>query len=119
MSGVTGLRVLALESRRGPELAKLISSYGGEPVVAPAMREVPLESNKEALAFAAALLAGEFDVGIFLTGGGARALLSVVEAADKREGYIAALQGVEVVARGPKPIAVLRGRCVTPAGPGS
>jgi len=45
MSGFTGLRVLALESRRAAELAKLISTYGGEPVVAPAMREVPLDSN--------------------------------------------------------------------------
>src|SRR5260370_730838 len=115
MSGFAGLRVLALESRRAPELAKLISSRGGEPVVAPAMREVPLESNKEALAFAAALLAGEFDVVIFLTGVGARALLSVVETAYKREDYIAALQGVNVVARGPKPVAVLRELGVTPA----
>ncbi len=114
MSGFAGLRVLALESRRAPELAKLISSYGGEPVVAPAMREVPLESNQETLAFAAALLAGEFDMVIFLTGVGARALLSVVETAYKREDYIAALQGVNVVARGPKPVAVLRELGVTP-----
>ncbi len=107
--------MLALESRRAPELAKLISSYGGEPVVAPAMREVPLESNQETLAFAAALLAGEFDMVIFLTGVGARALLSVVETAYKREDYIAALQRVNVVARGPKPVAVLRELGVTPA----
>src|SRR5260370_16016455 len=115
MSGFAGLRVLALESRRAPELAKLISSYGGEPVVAPAMREVPLESNKEALAFAAALVAGEFDMVIFLTGVGARSLLMVVENAYNREDYIAVLQGVNVVARGPKPIAVLRELGVTPA----
>jgi len=57
MSGFAGLRVLALESRRAPELSKLISSYGGLPIVAPAMREVPLESNSEALAFAARLFA--------------------------------------------------------------
>src|SRR5438876_9010783 len=73
MSGFTGLRVLALESRRAAELAKLISTYGGEPVVAPAMREVPLDSNTEALSFAEALLAGQFDMVIFLTGVGARA----------------------------------------------
>ncbi len=115
MSGFAGLRVLALESRRAPELAKLIATYGGVPVVAPAMREVPLESNKEALAFAAALFAGEFDVVIFLTGVGARALLSVVETAYKREEYIAALQRVRVVARGPKPVAVLRELGVVPA----
>src|SRR4029077_12078708 len=97
MSGFEGLRVLALESRRGPELAKLISNYGGEAVVAPAMREVPLDSNTEALAFAAGLFAGEFDVVIFLTGVGARAILGVVETAYKREDYIAALQRVTVV----------------------
>jgi len=107
--------VLALESRRGPELAKLISNYGGEAVVAPAMREVPLDSNTEALAFAAGLFAGEFDVVIFLTGVGARAILGVVETAYKREDYIAALQRVTVVPRGPKPVAVLRELGVTPS----
>jgi len=115
MSGFAGLRVLALESRRAAELAKLISTYGGEPVVAPAMREVPLESNTEALGFAARLLAGEFDLVIFLTGVGARALLSVAETTHKRDEYIAALQRVNVVARGPKPVAVLRELGVTPA----
>jgi uroporphyrinogen-III synthase len=115
MSGFAGLRVLALESRRAPELAKLIATYGGEAVVAPAMREVPLESNKEALAFAKAFLAGEFDMVIFLTGVGARALLGVVETAYKRDEYIAALQRVKVVARGPKPVAALREIGITPA----
>src|ERR1700734_3665702 len=57
-----GLRVLALESRRGTELAPLITTYGGQPLVAPALREVPLESNTEALRFAEALMRGELDV---------------------------------------------------------
>ena len=74
-----GLRVLSLESRRGPEMAKLIASYGGEAVVAPSMREVPLETNTAALAFVRALLAGEFDMVIFLTGVGTRALARVAE----------------------------------------
>src|SRR5437899_3367187 len=115
MSGFDGLRVLALESRRAIELAKLIATYGGEPVVAPAMREVPLESNKEALAFARGLRAGDFDVVIFLTGVGARALLGVVETSYRREEYIAALQRVKIVARGPKPVAALRELAVTPS----
>jgi uroporphyrinogen-III synthase len=114
MSGFDGLRVLALESRRAAEIAKLISTYGGQPTVAPSMREVPLESNKEALAFASALLAGEFDVVIFLTGVGARALLGVVETVHKRDEYVAALQRVKVVARGPKPVAALREIGITP-----
>ena len=103
-----GLRVLALESRRATELASLISTYGGEPLVAPALREVPLESNTEALDFAAALLGGEFDITIFLTGVGTRALVSVIERAYSREAFIAALARTKVVARGPKPLAVLR-----------
>ena len=37
-----GLRVLSLESRRAVEVAKLIRTYGGEPIVVPAMREVSL-----------------------------------------------------------------------------
>ena len=115
MSDFAGLRVLALESRRAAELAKLISNYGGEPVVAPAMREVPLDSNTEALSFAEALLAGKFDIVIFLTGVGARAVLSVAESKYSREDFIAALQRVKVVPRGPKPIVVLRELGVTPA----
>jgi uroporphyrinogen-III synthase len=109
-----GLRVLALESRRATELAKLISSYNGQPIVAPSMREVPLESNHEALAFATKLLKGEFDLVIFLTGVGARALLTVVETKYPREDYIAALQQVKIVARGPKPVAALREIGITP-----
>src|SRR5437660_9968493 len=108
MSGFAGLRVLALESRRAAEIAKLIATYGGQPIVAPSMREGPLESNTEALPFAEKLLAGEFDIVVFLTGVGARALLGVVEKSYSRAGYIAALQRTKVVARGPKPVAALR-----------
>ena len=108
------MRVLSLESRRAPEMAKLITTYGGEPVVAPSMRELPLESNTEALAFAAALIDGQFDMVIFLTGVGTRALLNVVDTAQQRGEYIAALQHVKVVARGPKPVAALREIGITP-----
>jgi uroporphyrinogen-III synthase len=115
MSAFAGLRVLALESRRAAELSKLISTYGGQPVIAPSMREIPLESNTEALGFAARLFAGEFDMVIFLTGVGSRALLAVVETVHKRDDYVAALQRLKVVARGPKPVAALREIGVIPA----
>ena len=62
-----GLRVLILESRREKEMASLVTSYGGQPVNAPSMREVPLESNTEALEFADRLERGEFDLVILLT----------------------------------------------------
>jgi uroporphyrinogen-III synthase len=103
-----GLRVMAFESRRSAELASLITTYGGEPIVAPALREVPLESNAPAREFAAALLRGEFDVVIFLTGVGARALIAAAEDVYSRAQVVEALARTRVVARGPKPLGVLR-----------
>ena len=103
-----GLCVLSLESRRGTEMAKLIENHGGKPTIAASMREVPLESNAEALAFARTLFAGGFDVVIFLTGVGTRALARVVETLYPLEQYFAQLSKIAVVARGPKPVAVLR-----------
>jgi uroporphyrinogen-III synthase len=103
-----GMRVLALESRRAAEIATLISNFGGHPTVAPALREVPLESNVEALAFGAALAGNAFDAVVFLTGVGARALYNVVVQAQPPEAFIAALARTKIAARGPKPVAVLR-----------
>ena len=102
-------RVLILESRRAREMAALVTTYGGQPITAPSMREVPLESNTEALAFADALERGEFDLVILLTGVGTRALVAVVEGVrGSREPFVNALRRTKVVARGPKPVAVLR-----------
>jgi uroporphyrinogen-III synthase len=112
-TGFSGLKVLSLESRHAKEMAKLIASYGGVPTVAPAMREVNLESP-EALEFAAGLVAGKFDMVIFLTGAGIRALVNVVEHAYPREQLIDALQRVQVVARGSKPMSALRELGVRP-----
>jgi uroporphyrinogen-III synthase len=108
LKGFEGLRVLSLESRRGTEMAKLIASYGGETVVAPSMREIPLESNTEAVKFGRKLFAREFDVVIFLTGVGTRALAKVVETVYPLDQYFAELRKIAVVARGPKPVAVLK-----------
>jgi uroporphyrinogen-III synthase len=106
-SGLAGLRVLCLESRRSQEMAKLIASYGGEAVVAPSMQEVTLKDNPEALSFARKLAEGGFDIVIFLTGVGTRALVRLVEAHDLRPQFVNALKRVKVVARGPKPAAAL------------
>lgn len=107
-AGLTGLRVLALESRRAGEMAKLISAYGGKAIVAPSMREVPLESNAEAIAFARTLASGGFDIVIFLTGVGTRALARVVQTIYPIEQFAEALRRIPIVARGPKPVAALR-----------
>src|SRR6201995_188851 len=106
--GFDGMRVLALESRRAPEIAKLIRASGGEPTVAPAMREIPLESNQEALQFAARLIEGEFDLVIFLTGVGIRRLTEIVESQYDRARFVESLRQIKIASRGPKPNAALR-----------
>lgn len=103
-----GLTVLTLESRRGAETARLIESYGGKPLHAAAMREVAFAANPEALKFAEALFSGKVDVVVFLTGTGARALAAVLTETYSVAEFQEALRKVCVVARGPKPQAVLR-----------
>jgi uroporphyrinogen-III synthase len=102
------LRVLALESRRAEEMAALISKQGGEPFVAPSMREIPLAANVEMFRFAERLFAGEFDMMIMLTGVGTRQLDRLVASRYSEGALAAALRRIVVVARGPKPVAALR-----------
>ncbi|GAC1701335.1 MAG: hypothetical protein NVS9B4_04420 [Candidatus Acidiferrum sp.] len=110
-----GLRVMALESRHAAEMARLITTYGGQPTVAPALREMPLESNHQALAFASQLIERKFDMVIFLTGAGIRALVRAVESTYPRDRLIAALKEVQVVARSSKPLTALTELGVKPA----
>lgn len=108
MSNFAGMRVLALESRRAKEMAALITTYGGQPLLAPAMREVALDSNSAATQFITGVIMGEFDMAIFLTGVGTRWLAEIAANTAQREPFVAALQRVRVVARGPKPVAALK-----------
>ncbi len=107
-TSLQGLRVLALETRRAKEIAALIRNYGGEALIVPAMREVPLESNRSALDFAETLIHGGFDLVVFLTAVGFRALLGIIEKVYEREMFLNALRGVKIAARGPKSFSVLR-----------
>ncbi len=109
-----GMKVLAFETRRANEMAELIRRQGGEPVVVPSMREVPLESNREAFKFAEKLFGGEFDLVVFLTGVGTRALNKVLASRYPEERFAAALREITVVARGPKPASALREMGVPP-----
>jgi uroporphyrinogen-III synthase len=109
-----GMKVLALESRRATEMGELIRRQGGEPFVAPSMRERPLESNNEAFQFADRLFAGDYDMMILLTGVGTRVLNRVIASRHPEDAFAAALRGIIVVARGPKPAAALREMRVVP-----
>ena len=108
LQGLSGLRVVSFESRRSAEMAELIRNYGGEPIQAPSMREVPLADQHEALAFGETLLAGDQDVLILLTGVGTRLLIATLSTRWPREDVVAALGRLTLVCRGPKPIAALK-----------
>lgn len=114
-AGFAGLRVAAFESRMADQMMQLIERYGGHPLVAPSMREVPLEENADVLRFGERLLAGEFDMVILLTGVGTRFMLKVLDSRWPREQTLTALAKTLLVVRGPKPLAVLRELGLQPA----
>ena len=110
-----GLKVISFESRRAVEIAELIRRYGGDPFVAPSMREVPLEENRTALELIPDLEAGNLDLLILMTGVGIRTLNQVLLSQFSQERIIAAMQRVKLVVRGPKPAAALKELGLVPA----
>src|SRR6266446_4146687 len=107
-AGFANLTVVAFESRLARETATLIERYGGRPLIAPSMREVPLDENPAALEFGQKLLANQIDVAIFLTGVGVRALVRVLDGRLPRKDLTDALARITTVVRGPKPAAAMR-----------
>lgn len=106
--GLAGTRVISFESRRAEEMRSLIERHGGEAFVAPSMREVPLDENADAVGLVRRLESGDVDMLILMTGVGLRAFTRVGEETLSRERFVEVLGAAELVARGPKPIAVLR-----------
>ena len=102
-NNLQGLKVVSFESRRAKEMAELIRRYGGEPIVAPSMREVALSENRAALELLPQLEAGKFDMLILMTGVGTKALNEILLTRYTQERFLAALGKGQLVARGPNP----------------
>ena len=103
-----GMTVAAFESRMATEIIRLIERYGGRPLVASALREIPLEDNTAAHEFGARLMAGRVDLIILLTGVGATGLFDLLKTRYPWSSIVAALKSTAIIARGPKPIAALK-----------
>lgn len=114
-SNLNGLKVVTFESRRAKEMAELIRRYGGEPISAPSMREVPLRENRAALELLPQLESGTFDLLILMTGVGTRTLNEALLTQYPQDQILAALRKTKLVTRGPKPIAALKELGLTPA----
>jgi uroporphyrinogen-III synthase len=105
---LNGIRVAHFEARRAAELNSLISRHGGLPWSAPALSEVPITPGENEHAVIDELVAGSFDVVVFLTGVGTRRLFDEAAKANRLDRVLAALRGATIIARGPKPVPILR-----------
>lgn len=91
-------------------LADLVRRNGGIPLSAPAVREVPVNATAVLAPLVRGLRRREIEVVVFLTGSGAESLFAAAERAEQLEALEAALAEATILARGPKPRAVLRRR---------
>jgi uroporphyrinogen-III synthase len=107
-TGFNSLTVAAFESRMAVEIARLIKRHGGIPLVAPALREIPLDDNSAALKFGVQLTTERIDMLILLTGVGTTTLFDLLKARYPWPSIVAALKQTALVARGPKPVAALK-----------
>jgi uroporphyrinogen-III synthase len=101
-------RIVALmQTRHAAELAALVERHGGVPVAVPCLREAPIEDSSPLDQAIAALTATPIDLAVFQTGVGTDRLLSAATRAGAGEAVLARLEPAVVLARGPKPLAVL------------
>ncbi|PIQ86050.1 MAG: uroporphyrinogen decarboxylase [Candidatus Omnitrophica bacterium CG11_big_fil_rev_8_21_14_0_20_45_26] len=102
------LKVLTLASRQAETMVRLIERSGHIPISAPVMRPVPLEKNEALHTFVQKFMAGEVDMMIFLTGMGTEVLLDVLKSRYTESEVVSRLNQVTLIARGPKPLHVLK-----------
>ena len=107
-AGFNGLTVAAFESRMAAEITRLIEHHGGNPLITPALREIPLDDNSAALKFGDQLTTEQVDMLILLTGVGTTALFNLIKTRYPWSSIVAALEQTALVARGPKPVAALK-----------
>jgi uroporphyrinogen-III synthase len=112
MADLRGARVGVLEARMDAELAGLVRRHGGQPRMAPALREVPTDGSAAVTGLLDSLAAGEVQIVTFMTGVGTSALFDEAERAGRLEELVAALQSTVNVARGQKPWGPLKRRGV-------
>ena len=103
-----GMTIAAFESRMATEITRLIERYGGRPLVAPVLREVPLQDNPVVHEFGVRLTAGRVDLLILLTGVGTTTLFDLLKTRFSWSSVMTALQQTTIVARGPKSVAALK-----------
>jgi uroporphyrinogen-III synthase len=100
--------IAILEHRFTREFSALLERFGANVYACPLLEERPVENRDELEKFVRRAAAGDLDVMIFLTGVGARFLVSAAESIGLKNEFLQALNTMAIVVRGPKPIAALR-----------
>jgi uroporphyrinogen-III synthase len=109
-----GLRVLSLESRRAAEIETLIAKQGGKAMVAPSVKERALDDHTDAFRLLEGLERGDFEMLVLMTGVGLAFWRDVVAGRYPAARADDALRRVKLLARGPKPSAILRPLGISP-----
>ncbi|MBI2684529.1 MAG: uroporphyrinogen-III synthase [Actinobacteria bacterium] len=105
---MNGARVGITAARRALEQAALVRSLGGIPVLGASLVADAPKPAAVVVPSIVEVLGAPIDVAVFLTGVGARLVVSVADEAGLGPALRSRLSGAWVVARGPKPRAVLR-----------
>ena len=100
--------VAIVEHRFTKEFSTLFERLGATVYACPLLQEKPVENKEELQEFVRRVIAGTFDLMIFLTGVGARFLAAEAESMGVKEEFLNALGKLTIIVRGPKPVAALR-----------
>jgi uroporphyrinogen-III synthase len=104
--------VAILETRTGAHLGELIARRGGIPMLAPALEEVPDVDPQAVASLLAQWRIDPFELVIFQTGVGTRALFGATDSAGLTDELLQHLNASVVAVRGPKPVGELNARQV-------
>ena len=105
---LNGRTIAYVEARMQSEMGALVERHGGVPLAAPVLQEVYNTDTPEVATLIADLCGGKVDIAILQTGVGTRALFEAADAQGRLPEALAALGDMTVIARSPKPAAVLR-----------
>lgn len=89
-------------------MATLISKFGGTPVSAPSMKEVPLDENQPAVETINQVVQGHVDALVLMTGVGTEAMLQIAESVNLKDSLLEKMSSIPILVRGPKPASVLK-----------
>ena len=107
-ASLNGKTIAYVEARFQSEMGGLIRRHGGVPYAAPVLQEIYATDTPEVAALIDDICAGRVDIAILQTGVGTSALFEAADARGRLPELLAALGRMTVLARSPKPAAVLR-----------